>query len=155
MIIFLIHRSRYLRLYQQTPKLSMKKLLLIFNILLIISCNDKNSQNKATEAEVRDSNEKTYYIVMSFTIEDQNRKELNHRFERFNTSKFDPISVYVSDVEQITTSGSITEDQKSRKLDAYEKYMLRPPVKDYIIIDRTFEVYDTYSEASQARMGID
>ncbi|WP_277110685.1 hypothetical protein [Chryseobacterium taklimakanense] len=136
----------------------MRLLFLFLLTFMLIQCNKNNEfseqkyKDSIATAELEAANEKTYYYIMEFTIEDQDKKDLNERYARFNIRKREPISVYVSEVMEMRSSIPLSEDFKYKKLDLYEKYKLRPPVNNYIIIDRKFKIYNSYAEASKARL---
>lgn len=131
-------------------------LLLILSSFFYYNCS-KNDDSKDSQNDLNGessiTNEKSYFSVMTFTVEDQIRKEQNERFARFNVKKLNPITTYVSDVEEYKSSRPMSEDLKYKKLDLYEKYVLKPSSRNYIIIDRDIKFFDSYAKASRYRQG--
>lgn len=127
----------------------MKKILIFLVLFIFYSCNKADSDLQQTSNEVIVDNSKTYYIVMVFDVEDQLKAELNERFNR----NYNSVTSYFSDVEKVTLSNPISEDFKYQRLDSFEKYMLKPNFSNYIVIDRQFRIFQSYSEASKFRQG--
>ena len=124
-------------------------LLIIF--LFFSSCQKENINYTESESQQLQNDSKTYYVVMKISLENQRAKLINERFERFNKKKFETIENFVSDVKEVTREYPIDEDSKYRMLDVFEKQLLNQVNYDAIVVDRSFEIYNSYSEASQNR----
>lgn len=125
--------------------------LLFAIILLFTSCQKENINNTENESQQFQNNNKTYYVIMKITLENQRAKLINEQFERFNKEKLETMENFVSDVKEVTRENPIDEDSKYRMLDIFEKQLLNQVKYDAIVVNRNFEIYNSYSEASQNR----
>lgn len=81
----------------------MRKFCFYFFLFLCFpACNKEYTNEPEIETKQTQNNIKTYYVVMSISLENQHAKLINERFERLNNKKFETIEHFVSDVREVT-----------------------------------------------------